>query len=600
MNATDVFAFRRTAHACGDDGLKVETSMTMRATSSVRRSVRIRFDRFELDESDARLTRDGSAVPLTPRVFAVLCELARAPQVLVTKNTLLDAVWGHRFVSDSALKSAISTLRAALADDAKQPRYIETVSRRGYRFVAAVSTPSALPPTSARASGPLSAEENAPPLIGRASELERLRNAWRRAAAGERQIVLIAGEAGVGKTRLIERFVSEVGDLHCAHGQCVDQHGAGEPYLAVLEALADLCRRDASLADLIRTVAPTWLHQLPWLSSAAERQALQREISGEVQAPMLREAGELLDRYTESRPLLLVTEDLHWSDRATVQLLNYIARRRTSPRLLWLASFRPAELIAADHPLQAVRRELRLPGLFEEIFLDPFSEQEVSEYLAERSTTLGADETFVRALHDRTGGLPLFVADFANNLVAHANSATAEASPACLRLASMPIPETLSAIVERHIDRLESAQRAVLEAASVCGLEFRISTVAAALGVDVTAVAELCVQLACGGRWLREGSLELPRAATDAVFLFRHALYREVLYKRIGPLLRVKLHHRVAAFLERGSQANSAMDRGLAFLPTIEDVDARADTETALSAWFPRIDDNVNFARPEC
>ena len=197
---------------------------------------------------------------------------------------------------------------------------------------------------------------------------------------------------------------------------------------------------------------------------------------------MLREAGELLDRYTESRPLLLVTEDLHWSDRATVQLINYIARRRTSPRLLWLASFRPAELIAADHPLQDVRRELRLPGLFEEIFLDPFSEQEVSEYLAERSPTLGADETFVRTLHDRTGGLPLFVADFANDLVAHADSASAEASSACLRLASMPIPETLSAIVERHIDRLEPAQRAVLEAASVCGLEFRISTVAAALG----------------------------------------------------------------------------------------------------------------------
>ena len=386
MNATDFFA-RRTAHATGVDGLKTETSMATRVTSPVKRSLRLRFDRFELDESDARLTRDGSAVPLTPRVFAVLCELARTPQVLVTKNALLDAVWGHRYVSDSALKSAISTLRAALADDAKHPRYIETVSRRGYRFVGAVSTPSALPPTPARATGPLSAEENAPPLIGRASELERLRNAWRRAAAGERQIVLIAGEAGVGKTKLIERFVSEVGGLHCAHGQCVDQHGAGEPYLAVLEALTALCRRDASLADLIRTVAPTWLHQLPWLSSAAERQALQREFSGEVQAPMLREAGELLDRYTESRPLLLVTEDLHWSDRATVQLINYIARRRTSPRLLWLASFRPAELIAADHPLQAVRRELRLPGLLEEIFLDPFSEQEVSEYLAERSPT---------------------------------------------------------------------------------------------------------------------------------------------------------------------------------------------------------------------
>jgi len=556
MNAADFFA-RRTAQAAGVNGLKAETSMAPRVTSPVKRSLRLRFDRFELDESDARLTRDGCAVPLTPRVFAVLCELARAPQVLVTKNALLDTVWGHRYVSDSALKSAISTLRAALADDVKHPRYIETVSRRGYRFVGAISTPSAWPSTPARATGPLSAEENAPPLIGRASELERLRNAWRRAAAGERQIVLIAGEAGVGKSRLIERFVSEVGELHCAHGQCVDQQGAGEPYLAVLEALGALCRRDPSLVDLMRTVAPTWLRQLPWLSSAAERQAFQREHSLEVQGPMLREAAELLDRYTESRPLVLVTEDLHWSDRATVQLFNYIARRRTNPRLLWLASFRPAELIAADHPLQAVRRELRLPSYFYEVFLDPFSEQEVSEYFTERSPTLGADETFVRTLHDRTGGLPLLVADFANGLVAHADSATAEAPSACLRLASMPIPETWNAIVEGHIDRLEPAQRTVLEAASVCGLKFRTSTVAAALGVDVRAVAELCAQLAHSGRWLREGSLELTRAATDAVFMFRHALYREVLYKRIAPLVRMRLHRRVETSLEGGSEANS-------------------------------------------
>jgi len=98
---------------------------------------RLRFDRFELDEADARLTCAGEPVPLAPRPFAVLCTLARSPGMLVTKNALLDAVWGHRFVSDSVLKSAISEVRAALGDDPKQPRYIETVSRRGYRFIAA-------------------------------------------------------------------------------------------------------------------------------------------------------------------------------------------------------------------------------------------------------------------------------------------------------------------------------------------------------------------------------------------------------------------------------------------------------------------------------
>jgi DNA-binding winged helix-turn-helix (wHTH) protein len=108
--------------------------------------VRLRFDRFELDEADARLTCAGEPVPLAPKPFAVLCALARAPQRLVAKNALLDAVWGHRFVTDSVLKSAISEVRAALGDDPKQPRCIETVSRRGYRFIAAavdVSLPGA-------------------------------------------------------------------------------------------------------------------------------------------------------------------------------------------------------------------------------------------------------------------------------------------------------------------------------------------------------------------------------------------------------------------------------------------------------------------------
>jgi DNA-binding winged helix-turn-helix (wHTH) protein len=101
----------------------------------------LRFDRFELDESDARLTRAGEPVALAPKPFAVLCALARTPGRLVTKDALLDIVWGHRFVTPSALKTAISELRAALNDDPRQPRYIETVSCRGYRFIAAAASP---------------------------------------------------------------------------------------------------------------------------------------------------------------------------------------------------------------------------------------------------------------------------------------------------------------------------------------------------------------------------------------------------------------------------------------------------------------------------
>jgi len=114
----------------------MERAMPIPELKSDASAARLRFDHFELDEADARLVRAGEPVPLAPKPFAVLCALTRKPDKLVTKNELLDAVWGHRFVTESVLKSAISEVRAALGDDPKQPRYIETVSRRGYRFIA--------------------------------------------------------------------------------------------------------------------------------------------------------------------------------------------------------------------------------------------------------------------------------------------------------------------------------------------------------------------------------------------------------------------------------------------------------------------------------
>ncbi|MEO8011348.1 MAG: AAA family ATPase, partial [Dokdonella sp.] len=516
--------------------------MATRATadsSSMETSLRLRFDMFELDEADARLTRDGQPIALAPRPFAVLCALARTPGTLVTKNALLDSVWGHRFVSDSVLKTAVNALRAAMRDDPKQPRYIETVSRHGYRFIGkviAAATPGESPPAPMTSAPELSG--NPLPIIGRSDAIERLRAAWRLACSGKHQIVWIAGEPGVGKTTLIEYFAAEVGENYCAHGQCVEQSGAGEPYLPVLEALSALSHRDPSFGASIRAVAPTWLLQLPWLSSAEERVALRHELSGSGQPRMLREFGELLERYAHNQPLLLVTEDLHWSDLATVQLIDYVARRRASTRLLWLASFRLTEIVAADHPLKSLRHELRLHGLSEEIVLDAFSEKEVANYVAAKIPGLALEETFVRALHARTDGLPLFVADVVSDLLAQEESAIDGVPSAYSRLASVAIPENLAGIIEQYMHRLTPAERALLEAASVCGIEFRLATVTEALPGDIAALGALCAELVRRQRWLTAVPLERPSATSDARYAFRHALYREVLYNQIGPVAR--------------------------------------------------------------
>src|SRR5688572_15737955 len=228
----------------------------------------LRFGEFELDEANALLTRAGSPVSLTPKAFAVLCLLARQPGSLADKNALLDQVWGHRFVSESVLKSTISQVRTALADDAGEPRYIETVPRRGYRFIgrAAPGRKPFTAPVAAASPAAVPTHE----LTGRKSALARLHASWQRAQAGERQLVWLAGEAGIGKTTVVDRFVADIGATSVAQGQCIEQFGAGAPYLPIFEALKSLCRRDAAVAPLLRHVAPTWLVQMPWLVADAD------------------------------------------------------------------------------------------------------------------------------------------------------------------------------------------------------------------------------------------------------------------------------------------------------------------------------------------
>jgi DNA-binding winged helix-turn-helix (wHTH) protein/tetratricopeptide (TPR) repeat protein len=494
-------------------------------------ALRVSFERFELDEANASLLREGRPLALPPTPFGVLCALARRPGTLLSKHALLDEVWGHEYVSDSVLKTVISDLRMLLQDDPRKPRFIETVSRRGYRFIAPTR-----PIGPAAHAGAVAGALELPFFIGRAQPLAQLRAGWEAACNGKRTITWIAGEPGIGKTTLIERFVADLGDVMCVRGQCVEQYGGGEPYLPVLEALGELCRRDPSVAALLGTVAPTWLLQLPWLSTAEERDALRRELAGVGADRTLREIGEVLDRYTEHRPLLLITEDLHWSDRATIQLIDYIARRRGSGRLMWLATFRVAEVVAMEHPFNQVRRELRLHRLSEEIALDPFSESEVAEYLAERTPAIERDESFVRALHGRTDGLPLFVASVVAEMSERADAAEVE---------KMAVPENLAAILEHYIVRLRGDERLVLSAAAVCGVEFRVATLARALEREAAWVAEVCDALARERLWLRSG------AGEEGTYVFRHALFRQVLYERTAATTRVQLHRAVGAALER-------------------------------------------------
>ena len=215
----------------------------------------------------------GERLPLMPRAFAVLRHLVEHAGRLITKDELFATVWRDAIVSDAALASCIRDLRRALGDSSEAPRYIETVHRRGFRFIGPVLTAGDPQQPGSEAGGqPLRAVPRAAPsLVGRDTELAQLQAFLDRSMNGQRQLVFVTGEPGIGKTALVEEFLLQIGGdltLRIGRGQCVELYGAGEAYLPLLEALGRLGRAPGGeqVVQILKQHAPTWLMQLPALS----------------------------------------------------------------------------------------------------------------------------------------------------------------------------------------------------------------------------------------------------------------------------------------------------------------------------------------------
>src|SRR5262245_61898025 len=169
------------------------------------------FGPFRLDLANVCLWRDAEAIALPPKAFDVLHYLVTHPDRLVTKDELLDALWPETAVTDTVLRVAIGVLRKVLGDTAQAPRFLATIPRRGYRFVAPVTVEDAAALTAIPASTRVSHLPAAPPLlVGREAILQRLGEAWTQARQGRRQLVWVTGEAGIGKTAVVEAVRASV------------------------------------------------------------------------------------------------------------------------------------------------------------------------------------------------------------------------------------------------------------------------------------------------------------------------------------------------------------------------------------------------------
>jgi len=521
------------------------------------------FGEFRFDPVNQCIWRGTSNLGLTPKAFTVFDYLLANRSRLVTKEELLENIWPDSYVTDAVLKVCIRAIRKALDDGAGTPRFIQTFHRRGYRFIAPVQTASA-PTASVLYSVGVAEEPTTSVLVGRAADDAQLQKWLNAALDGSRQIVFVIGEPGVGKSALAEAFLQRVPNgIRTARGHCIEQYGAGEAYMPVLEAFTGLSRNDheGTLLHVLKNHAPTWLAQMPGLAAKVGNDTLQREVLGATRERMLREMADAIEALTSEVPLVLLFEDLQWCDHSTLDLISYLGRRSSSARLLIVATYRPVDVILSRHPLKTVHRELQLHGLCRDLRLEYLTENDVWEFLQRRFSPNNFDPALSAKIHTRTEGNPLFLVTVCDFLKSDGSIAEHEHSwtlTVPLETIEIEVPENLRELIRRQIEGLSSDEQSLLLAASVVGMKFSTQGAAGASGQDHAHTEEICENLARRGLFFKKiGVAELPDETIGSYYAFVHSLYQNVCYELVPIGKRVQLHKRVGEEAEVAYAARS-------------------------------------------
>jgi DNA-binding winged helix-turn-helix (wHTH) protein len=514
------------------------------------------FPPFRLDKVNQTLWRQTAnsaeqPVFLNPKAFALLQYLIENSGRLVSHEELLDALWPNVHVQPEVIKSHILAIRTALGDSPRESRYIETVRKRGYRFVASLSDSRVAP------DAPVEPEHGSN-YVGRSKSLRQLRDSLELAARGTPQLVFVTGEPGIGKTALLDQFSAAVGakqDVLCSIGRCIEGYGGVEPYYPVLEAMTRLARGRPgdSLVQALVAIAPSWAVQLPGVLTRETLAGLREQTAGSARPRMVREFCEWVEEFAATRPLVLILEDLHWSDYSTVDLLSALARRGSHARLLVVATYRPEEAAERAHPIHTLSRALLLQKLCLEVSLAPLSELDVTEFVA-ASDDRPELRQLARMIAGQSGGNPLFMVAIFDDLVER-GLITRSPSGWQLQVAvegiGFEVPRTLNQLIETRVQRLAPIERRVLEAASVAGTEFGAATTAPAAELDAQRFEDSCEELSRRGSFIHRAEMKLlPDNMPMQLYGFNHGMYRQVLYGRQGAERRARLHRAIGERLE--------------------------------------------------
>jgi DNA-binding winged helix-turn-helix (wHTH) protein len=526
----------------------------------------IRFGGFELDATAGELRRQGRVVRLQDKPLQLLVFLLGKPTAqLVTREEIQEHIWGSsRFLDfEDSLNQAVRKLREALRDSATKPRFLETIPRRGYRFLVPIHEKAAeTAPLPARSAVDLlSASKPQGITVGRRCELGKLNTVLQAAKGNGGRLFCICGEPGIGKTTLVETFLDRLTpglDCHIARGKCSERLSGAEAYLPILEGLESLARgpRAGIVTDILARVAPSWYVQMAdSKTSSLPSAALAADAASASQERRKREFVSLLESLTREQPLIFFIDDVHWADPSTIDLLSYAIPHSHSLPLLLLATYRPSEMLLTNHPFAEAKLELQTRRLCTELELDSLEREDIKDYIDSEFPGNEFPAGFVATVARRTEGSPLYLVDLLRDLC---TTGLIWREGGCWRLArplaeiESTLPDSVRGMIARKTGRLSENHRKLLEAASIQGLEFDSAVLAAVLDIDVSEIEDSLQFLEDRHRIIRFiDQRDFPDSILNLRYAFAHSLYQESLYAGIRPTRRAALSRNTATVLLR-------------------------------------------------